>query len=201
MRSSSSSTLAIRRVPPATTAASTGKSSGGYGAMVVPMLRPDVFGALASHAGDALFECCYRPDFPAAARILRDEYDGSFETFIERFEEADRFSFDKQGKLIEMYGYALAYSPDPDRPGKPLIPFDTDTGEVVEEVWEKWLDLDPVRMAPRHGDALTSMRRIYLDAGKATSGTSTSARPPSPASSARSAPSTPSSSSTASTAA
>ena len=33
-----------------------GKSSGGYGAMVVPMLRPDVFGALASHAGDALFE-------------------------------------------------------------------------------------------------------------------------------------------------
>ena len=31
-----------------------GKSSGGYGAMVVPMMRPDVWGALASHAGDAL---------------------------------------------------------------------------------------------------------------------------------------------------
>ena len=28
----------------------TGKSSGGYGAMVVPMMRPDVFSALASHA-------------------------------------------------------------------------------------------------------------------------------------------------------
>ena len=40
-----------------------GKSSGGYGAMVIPMLRPDVFGALASHAGDALFECCYQPFF------------------------------------------------------------------------------------------------------------------------------------------
>src|ERR671923_2418644 len=46
----------------------TGKSSGGYGAMVVPMLRPDVFGALASHAGDALFEVCYANDFPKAAR-------------------------------------------------------------------------------------------------------------------------------------
>src|ERR1700722_20018664 len=34
-----------------------GKSSGGYGAMVARMLRPDVFGALGSHAGDALFEC------------------------------------------------------------------------------------------------------------------------------------------------
>ena len=52
----------------------TGKSSGGYGAMVVPMMRPDVFGALASHAGDALFEACYLPEFPrsrAAARRLR----------------------------------------------------------------------------------------------------------------------------------
>ena len=53
----------------------TGKSSGGYGAMVVPMLRPDVFGALASHAGDALFESCYLPEFPepraAAARRVR----------------------------------------------------------------------------------------------------------------------------------
>ncbi len=42
-----------------------GKSSGGYGAMVVPMMRPDVFGALASHAGDALFECSLVPEFPA----------------------------------------------------------------------------------------------------------------------------------------
>src|SRR6266704_3011871 len=59
----------------------TGKSSGGYGAMVVPMLRPDVFGALASHAGDALFELCYLPDVAPAVRALRDEYDGSFEKF------------------------------------------------------------------------------------------------------------------------
>ena len=29
-----------------------GKSSGGYGAMVTPMLRPDLFGGFATHAGD-----------------------------------------------------------------------------------------------------------------------------------------------------
>ncbi len=39
----------------------TGKSSGGYGAMVVPMMRPDVFGALASHAG----RCALRGLLPA----------------------------------------------------------------------------------------------------------------------------------------
>ena len=67
----------------------TGKSSGGYGAMVVPMLRPDVFGALASHAGDALFEACYLPEFPKVARMLREEFDGSWETFFERVRTAD----------------------------------------------------------------------------------------------------------------
>jgi hypothetical protein len=50
-----------------------GKSSGGYGAMVAPMLRDDVFGALASHAGDALFEHCYLPDMAKATRALRDQ--------------------------------------------------------------------------------------------------------------------------------
>ena len=33
-------------------------------------------------------------------------------------------------------------------------------------MWEQWLHWDPVRMAPRHADALRSMRRVYLDAGK-----------------------------------
>jgi enterochelin esterase-like enzyme len=36
-----------------------GKSSGGFGAMITPMLRPDLFGGLASHAGDALYELAY----------------------------------------------------------------------------------------------------------------------------------------------
>src|ERR1700736_5789064 len=51
----------------------TGKSSGGYGAMITPMLRPDVFGALATHAGDALFELSYWKDVPDVVRALRDE--------------------------------------------------------------------------------------------------------------------------------
>src|SRR5687767_3117381 len=62
-----------------------GKSSGGYGAMVTPMLRPDLFGGLATHAGDALFEVCYLPDFRASVRALRDQYGGSFERFWEDF--------------------------------------------------------------------------------------------------------------------
>src|SRR5436309_7265775 len=41
---------------PTSARAIAGKSSGGYGAMVSAMLRPDVFSGFATHAGDALFE-------------------------------------------------------------------------------------------------------------------------------------------------
>ena len=143
-----------------------GKSSGGYGAMVVPMLRPDVFGAFASHAGDALFECCYLRDFPVIARELRDHFDGSYEVLRERLAGGDRFDWSRHGPAFSMYAYAAAYTPDPDRPGEALLPFDVSTGMLLEEVWARWLELDPVRMARRHADALASMRRIYLDAGK-----------------------------------
>ncbi|MBV9193076.1 MAG: hypothetical protein JO168_02945 [Solirubrobacterales bacterium] len=144
-----------------------GKSSGGYGAMVVPMLRPDVFGALASHAGDALFECCYQREFPTVARTLRDHFEGSYEVFSERVRDSDHFDWSRFGTPFEMYGYACVYSPDPQRPGEALLPFEIATGRVVEEVWGRWLACDPVRMAPRHADALRSLRRIYLDAGRA----------------------------------
>ena len=145
----------------------TGKSSGGYGAMVVPMVRPDVFGALASHAGDALFEACYLPEFPTVARRLRDDFDGSYEVFFERLAKADHLDWETLGKPLETYGYAAAYSPDPANPGKALLPFDIATGRLIDDVWAQWLENDPVRMAPGHADALRSMRRIYLDAGRA----------------------------------
>lgn len=147
----------------------TGKSSGGYGAMVVSMLRPDVFGAFASHAGDALFEVSCLPSFREAVRTLRDHFDSSYETFFERFrahvDAGERFDYRRFGGPLEMYGYAACYSPDGSNPGKALLPFEVDTGRIVPEVWAKWLEWDPVRMAPKHLDALKSMRTIYLDAG------------------------------------
>jgi S-formylglutathione hydrolase FrmB len=144
----------------------TGKSSGGFGSMVVPMLRPDVFGALASHAGDALYEACYLPTFPKVVRTLRDDFGSSYDAFFRAVAEADHFDMDNWGDPMMTYGCAACFTPDPEQPGKALLPFDIETGRLIDERWERWLELDPVRMAPRHGDALRSMRRIYLDAGR-----------------------------------
>lgn len=141
-----------------------GKSSGGYGAMVTPMLRPDLFGALATHAGDALFEVCYQPNFRELARLLRDEYGGSYDNFRADLGTRLHGTKDSDMELIEMYGYAAAYSGNPD--STVSIPFD-DVGALVPDVWERWLDWDPVQMAgkPRYAEALRSLKAIWIDAG------------------------------------
>jgi S-formylglutathione hydrolase FrmB len=141
-----------------------GKSSGGYGAMVVPMLREDLFGGLATHAGDALFEVCYLPEFRESARVLRDDYDGSFERFWKDFRDRPAFSKESDHHLLNDWCMAACYSSAED--GTPRLPFDTATGELDGGVWERWLALDPVRMVPAHAEALRSMRAIYIDAGK-----------------------------------
>jgi S-formylglutathione hydrolase FrmB len=141
-----------------------GKSSGGYGAMVTPMLRPDLFGGMATHAGDALFETCYLPEFREAARALRDSYEGSFESFWEDFRSRPAFSKPADHVLLNTWAMAACYSADED--GTVRLPFDAVTGELVPEVWERWLTWDPVRMVESHADALRSLRAIYVDCGK-----------------------------------
>ena len=149
---------------PSTQRGIAGKSSGGYGAMVTPMLRPDLFGGLATHAGDALFELCYLPEFPEAARALRDSYDGSFERFWEDFRSRPAFGKPGDAQLLNTWAMAACYSANDD--GSIDLPFETSTGQLVEEVWQRWLAWDPVRMVEAHADALRDLAAIYIDAGR-----------------------------------
>ncbi|MDQ6899090.1 MAG: esterase family protein [Candidatus Dormibacteraeota bacterium] len=141
-----------------------GKSSGGYGAMVTPMLRPDVFGALATHAGDALFEVCYQPEFAVVARALRDHYGGSYASFWQDFRSRPAMTKPNDGELVNTFCMAACYSAEPS--GEVTLPFDTNSGRLLPHVWERWLAWDPVRMASRHAEALHSLRGIYIDAGR-----------------------------------
>jgi hypothetical protein len=161
-----------------------GKSSGGFGAMITPMLRPDLFGGLASHAGDALYELSYIQGFGKVVRALR-AYDGSYEKFWEDFASRPPMSKETDGDLVITYGVAAAFSADED--GTVHLPFDLHTGRLVDDVWARWLAWDPVRMVPAHADALRGLRAIYLDGGTATSGTWSSGRSPSATRSPRSA--------------
>jgi Putative esterase len=144
-----------------------GKSSGGYGAMITPFLRPDLFGGLATHAGDALFEVCYARDFAPTARALREEYGGSFERFWDDIRSGrPPFAKPTDALLVNCYAMAAAYSANDD--GSIDLPFDVQTGELVPEVWQRWLRWDPVLRArePEGREVLRNLRALWIDSGR-----------------------------------
>jgi hypothetical protein len=139
-----------------------GKSSGGFGAMITPMLRPDLFGALGTHSGDSLYEYSYIPEFPKAVRHLRD-YDGDIWRWWADFQSRPSFTKPADHDLLMLLGVSACFSANED--GTIELPFDPATGQLRESVWQRWLDWDPVRMAPRYPDQLAALRGIWIDAG------------------------------------
>ncbi len=137
-----------------------GKSSGGYGALVLPMLRPDLWGGLGDVSGDSAFEYCYLPDFPRAWVALR-EHDSIEDFWAWMLEQAD--PSDSVFAAVNAIAMAACYSPGPD--GEPELPFDLTDCSLREDVWERWLAWDPIRMLPAHIEDLRSMRAISLECG------------------------------------
>jgi S-formylglutathione hydrolase FrmB len=151
-----------RTIPDRASRAISGKSSGGFGAMITPMLRPDLFGALASHAGDSLYEYCYIPEFAKAVRYLR-EYDHDIFRWWDDFRSRIAFTKEADQTLLMLLGCTACFSAAPD--GTPVLPVDPRSGVLRSEVWQRWLDWDPVRMVDRYADAVRSLNSIWLDAG------------------------------------
>ena len=138
-----------------------GKSSGGYGALVHGMRHADTFGLVASHSGDCYFEYCYPPDF---VKYVREVGRKSPEAFLKKF-----WGEEKKGKediaLLNVLAMSACYSPDPSEPLGLRLPFDSETGELIPEIWARWLEHDPVRMVERYAPTLRSLKLLYLDAG------------------------------------
>ncbi len=144
----------------------TGHSSGGYGALVTAMLAPGLFDAVAAHAPDALFEACYLPIVPEAVRQIQYGFGGSLERFHSAFAARERFDYGRFGATLELCAYAAAYSPKPDDRGGFELPFELATGRLVDEVWQRWLRWDPVRMVAHRAQALRGLRHLHLEAGR-----------------------------------
>jgi S-formylglutathione hydrolase FrmB len=140
-----------------------GKSSGGFGAMVTPMLRPDLFGGLATHAGDALYELMYPIEFAKAVRALRN-WDGDIMAWWRDFQSRGEFAGQSDFDLFMVLGCTACFSAGED--GTPILPFDPVSGRLIDSVWQRWLEWDPVRMVPRHVEALAGLKAIWIDAGR-----------------------------------
>jgi S-formylglutathione hydrolase FrmB len=141
-----------------------GKSSGGYGALIMGIRHADTFGLVCSTSGDAYFEHCYPMDFAKAYRVIKGDPRG----FMRKFRATE-----KKGKddfpAVNIIGMSACYSPNPDSPWGFDLPFDLETGEVRHDVWQRWLEHDPVRLVEKPGEKsvenLKSLKLLYLDAG------------------------------------
>ena len=140
-----------------------GKSSGGYGAIMLGLQHPEVFGAVACHSGDMAFDLCYRPDFPKFLNAIQQA--GGVEQWWIEFErkvKKENRDFD----AINILAMAAAYSPNPIATPLPIdFPVDLETCELKPDVWARWLENDPVQLADRYADNLKQLRLLFIDCG------------------------------------
>jgi len=140
-----------------------GKSSGGYGALVLAMRHPDLFGAVASHSGDMYFEYCYRGDVPRFCSQVQEA--GGLEAWLGAF-EAKLQKKHEDLMALNILAMAAAYSPHPGAlPFGIDLPCDLESGAFREDVWRRWLEHDPLRLLERHAESLRGARLVYLDCG------------------------------------
>ena len=139
-----------------------GKSSGGYGSIVAGMTHSETWGAIACHSGDMYFPYGYLPDFPVAIDTLRRC--GGRETFLAKLAKKVKL---RHADVMTLMILAMAafYDPDEENPGDYHLPFDLETGEIIEERWKCWLRHDPVTMVEQHADALRSLKLLFIDCG------------------------------------
>jgi enterochelin esterase-like enzyme len=147
-----------------------GKSSGGYGALVQAMRHPDLFGAVACHSGDMNFDYCYKPDFvkfldAAARHSIQSAAD--LAQFLAGFQPKMQPKPANFFDIIHISAMSACYSPNPASPCAFDLPFKFYTGQLRLDVWQRWLEQDPIMMVQdeRYVEALRRLKLIYLDCG------------------------------------
>ena len=140
-----------------------GRSSGGFGALRLAMDFPGVFTGIACHSGDMGFEQMVRGDLTTLARGL-DRYKGNISDFIKYCKSAEKLS-PLDTHLLMLLGSCGFYSPNENSKLGYDLPIDLHTAELHKEVWEKWLEHDPVRRIDYARDHLAETKKIYVECG------------------------------------
>ncbi len=166
-----------------------GKSSGGYGAIIHGMKYAQHWGAIADHSGDSYFDFVYWHDWPntlneltrfrvpkrrpgrydalaASARkgLAEGLDDGRVKRFLDNVWGKEKLSH-AEGHCIMNLCMAATYDPDPKAPLGFRLPFNLETGELIEKRWKRWLENDPVLLVDKFRSSLKSLKGIYIDCG------------------------------------
>lgn len=142
-----------------------GKSSGGYGAIVHGMKYAEHWGAIACHSGDMDFDLVYRADFPKTLMHLA-RYGGSVEAFMQKVQSSRKIGGDEMHTLM-ILAMAATYDPAPELPFGVRLPVNSQTCELDEELWQRWLAWDPITLIEEEEVQanLKRLRGVFIDCG------------------------------------
>ncbi len=155
----------FRTLPERRSRALVGKSSGGFGALLLAGLHSDRFAHVGCHSGDAGFELSYPVGFPKAAAAFAKA--GGVEPWYREFirrADATKMRGDDH-TCIDTIAMSAAYSPKPGAPLNLELPFSLDTLERDARVWNRWMENDPVHFVPKRLDAFRSLETVFIDCG------------------------------------
>lgn len=142
----------------------TGKSSGGYGALMLAMRRPGVFGVVGAQSSDMYFDYCLKTAFPGVLLLL-DRYHGRVDRLLTVWrKQPDRLAGPWHDAIM-CCAMASCYSPNPRSRCGFDLPFDPHTGMLRPAVWRRWLRWDPVMAVRRHAAALRRLHYLHLEVG------------------------------------
>jgi enterochelin esterase-like enzyme len=165
-----------------------GKSSGGYGSIIHGMKYTRYWGAIADHSGDAYFEFVYWHDWPntlnelakyrearkpgpydalreAGRKGLAEGLDdGRIKRFLAQVWKKEKLSL-AEGHCIMNLCMAATYDPDRNAPLGFRVPFNLESGEVIERRWSRWREHDPINLVATFRSNLKALRGIYIDCG------------------------------------
>jgi len=158
-----------------------GKSSGGYGSMMMAVNYPQNWGSIVSHSGDSYFDFLYRLDWPNTLNELsrfrinnanqsqidglkegRD--DGRIDAFLKKIKNKNKLSHGESHALMNI-AMAAFYDPDPDTELGFRVPFNLDTGELIEGRWKNWLSFDPIHLVASHKHNFDKLKLFFFDCG------------------------------------
>jgi len=143
---------AYRTLPAAASRGVFGFSSGGFGAWHLASRNPGVFGALAVLSADSFLDLTHKHFV--------------YEYLDSIWPEAPSGPIEGNGLSEMIYQYAACYSPNPDRPPFYVdLPVAFPSGELRQDVWDRWLAFDPVVNVHDRLDNLRRLSGILLDAG------------------------------------
>lgn len=139
-----------------------GGSSGGYGALHLSSLFPQVFPWAVAIAPDCFFEVSLLPEVYKAIPII--EKMGGVGAVFEELNSGRFLSKRDSFTVLNAIAMTLCYSPAANKDGLEF-PINRNTGLRDDDIWMKWKNKDPVYFLSDRKDGLKKLSGLYLDVG------------------------------------